>query len=158
MKKWLCILLAVAAVAPVAVWAESDEGEDQKSPGSNEYDKLLIKNRASKFKETGGKSASGDLYIYVDDKQVQEQLKDLRKTPVRERKDLDIGSPLLKKDDKVKNVNIVVDLKRDTTINTQVVGGRGTEVNIAKPELEKGTKAPRSINSIIDVQRGLKVE
>jgi DNA primase catalytic subunit len=148
MKKWMVVLAAVAAVTPVMLWAQSDEEDAPKSSSSNAFEKNLIKNRAAKYKETGGKSASGDLYIYVDDKQVKKQLEDIRNTPARERsRSIDIASPVIKKEDKIRSVTAVVDLKKDLTIDA----GSKTTVNVANPHVEDGAK-PKKINSIIDAE------
>ncbi len=124
------------------------------------YDQLLIKSRASRYEEQEGKSDSGDLYIYADDKKVSKELEDARKIKGNARftAPINIIVPKIGKDDRIRNVNIAIESKKEIKIDTGgSTGGDKPEVNIGRAEIEKGTKV-RDVNILIDAQRGINVK
>ena len=119
------------------------------------YKKKLVKNRAKLYESTGGVSpASKDLYIYADDKDIEQSLKDIKKTPRALRgESVNIVSPVIDKKSKVRNVNIVVDAKKGINVDKGRLGIKDNqEINIASPTVSKGAKV-RDINITIDAKR-----
>ena len=124
------------------------------------YKKKLTKNRAKKYEETGGKSkASGDLYIYADDKKLEERLKAIE----QEQRDgktqrIDIVSPNIRKGDKVRDVNIVIDSRKGIDVNRRKLGAdKDAEVNVASPKVDKDADV-RDVNVLVDTKRkGIKL-
>ncbi len=123
--------------------------------GNSLYQKKLIKNRAEKYESTGGVStASRDLYIYADDKDIENSIDEIKKTPKALRGEtVNIVSPHIGKNAKVRNVNIAVDSKKGIKIDKDRLGLKdNTEINIASPTIQKGAKV-RDINITVDARR-----
>ena len=118
--------------------------------------KKLVKNRAKLYEETDGVSkASRDLYIYADDKDIQESLGAVKKTAKGIKGEtVNIVSPIIGKGSNIRNVNIVVDAKKGIKVDRDKLGiKKDQEINIASPIIDDGAKV-RDINITIDARRG----
>lgn len=154
-------LLLVSLMVGVATLGLA--AEDEKSQLSNnapsKFKEKIVKARAEKHEDTGGVSAGGRKYIYVDQKDIDAAAKDLRKTGNAQKgkdRELNIGSTTISKDDKVRSVDIVVKTDKKIDINT---GGKPTDVNLGQVKIEEGALKHRKLDSniIIDAEKGIVV-
>ena len=144
--KLITIGLLVNFVSFNAVWA----GEN------STYNKKLVKNRAKLYEKNDGVSgASRDLYIYADDKDIQESLNGIKNTPKGIKGEtVNIVSPVIGVKSKVRNVNIVVDAKKGIKVDRDKLGiKKDQEINIASPTIDDGARV-RDINITVDAKRG----
>ncbi len=139
-------------MAGIVFFLASPEGY---SDDNTIYKKKLVKSRAEKYKDNEGVSkASRDLYIYADDDDIEKGIHDVKTATGKfKRKELNLVSPVITKDAKVRNVNIVLDAKKGITIDRKKIGADDAEVNIASPVIEKGAKV-RDVNITVDAKRG----
>lgn len=161
-KTILFIMVALMTGAAPLLFAAEDEGsqlsDNNKAP--SKMKQKVVKERAEKYKDTDGVSASGRKYVHVDQKDIEAATKDLRKNGSgRNDKDreLDIGSTTINKGDKVRSVDIVVETDKKIDIKTD---GKPINVNLGKVEVEEGAlkhhnKVETSI--IVDAKKGILV-
>lgn len=144
--KFMLITILMGSIFATQVWA-----------GDNSvYRKKIVKNRAKLYEETGGRSpASRDLYIYADDKDIQNSLDDIKaNNDPRNPNSVNIVSPVIGVKSHVRNVNIVVDAKRGINVDRRKLGlKKDQDINIASPVIEKGARV-RDINITVDAKRG----
>ena len=155
-KKISLVLVGLlAGIAPLVLMAE-DEGSQLSDSEPSRMKEKVVKARAEKYKETGGVAPSGQKYIYLDQKGVESAIRDSRTNNSVRGKDreVNIGSTTISKEDRVRSVDMVI--KTDKKIDVKT-GGKPTDVNVGKVEVEEGAIKHRKLDSniIIDAEKGI---
>ena len=131
----LCLAMLLVHVNCYAGGAESI---------NKSYKRKITKSRAKALMDQGGKTKSGKLYVYKDDDDIEEELrnnKGKRKGPIN------IGTVSINGRDRIKEVNVVIDTKKDIKVDTGY--GRDKKVNIGTVRVHEGAKVPKSANILI---------
>ncbi len=114
------------------------------------YDNKITKNRAEKFKDTGGVSKAGKLYVYKDDKSIKKELDELKKNPNKNKKGITISGVTIKKNQRIKEVNVVINTKKEIKIDTRKL--KTKDIKIGTVTLEQGARVKKT-NILIDAKR-----
>lgn len=148
----------MVGVAPLVLVAE-DEKSQLSDNSSSRMKEKVVKARAEKHEETGGVSAGGRKYIYVDQKDIESTIHNARTNNsgrIGKERDVNIGSTTIGKEDKVRSVDMVIKADKKIDVKTD---GKPTNVNIGQVDVEEGALKHRKLdaNIIIDAEKGIVV-
>ncbi|MEI7851183.1 MAG: hypothetical protein WCH86_05060 [Kiritimatiellales bacterium] len=148
----------MVGAAPLVLVAE-EEGSQLSDNGPSRMKEKVVKARAEKHEDTGGVSAGGRKYIYMDQKDIDATIHDSRTNKsARHDKDreVNIGSTTIGKEDKVRSVDMVIKTDKKIDVKTD---GKPTDVNIGQVAVEEGALKHRKLdaNIIIDAEKGIVV-